>query len=85
MQTLVVGLIRLYQWTLSPFLGSNCRYSPTCSHYAVEAIRTHGVLRGLGLALRRVGRCHPWHPGGYDPVPEPDSCANLEGTSHRHG
>jgi putative membrane protein insertion efficiency factor len=69
MQALIVGLIRLYQWILSPFLGSNCRYHPTCSHYAVEAVQHHGIVRGLWLALRRVGRCHPWHEGGYDPVP----------------
>ena len=69
MQALIVGLIRLYQWTLSPLLGSNCRFHPTCSHYAVEAVQTHGVLRGLWLAVRRVGCCHPWHAGGYDPVP----------------
>ncbi len=70
MQALIVGLIRLYQWILSPFLGSNCRYHPTCSHYAVEAVRRHGAVRGLWLAIRRVGRCHPWHEGGYDPVPD---------------
>lgn len=62
-------LIRLYQWTVSPMLGPACRFHPTCSQYALEAIRRFGVLRGSWLALRRIGRCHPWHPGGEDPVP----------------
>ena len=85
MQSLVVGLIRVYQWLLSPFMGPCCRFHPTCSHYAVEAVRRHGTLRGLWLALRRVGRCHPWHPGGYDPVPPSRTAEPLEGTSHGHG
>jgi uncharacterized protein len=62
-------LIRTYQWTLSPMLGQNCRFYPTCSNYALEAIQRFGVLRGGWLAARRIGRCHPWHAGGYDPVP----------------
>jgi len=62
-------LIRAYQLGISPFLGRSCRFYPTCSEYAVESLRRHGVVRGLWLAGRRVGRCHPWHPGGYDPVP----------------
>ena len=65
---LVAG-VRVYQWTLSPLLGRCCRYAPTCSEYAVEALRTHGVLRGLGLAAWRILRCHPFAEGGYDPVP----------------
>ena len=62
-------LVRVYQVALSPLLGPNCRYYPTCSHYAIEAIETHGSLRGIWLSLKRIGRCHPWHEGGFDPVP----------------
>lgn len=71
MRALMIGLIRGYQVLLSPLLGQHCRFYPTCSQYAREAIDLHGVPRGLGLAIRRVLRCHPWHPGGVDPVPEP--------------
>ena len=62
--------IQLYRWFLSPYLGSQCRYEPTCSAYALEAIEVHGAIRGYGLAVRRVCRCHPWGAAGYDPVPE---------------
>lgn len=65
----LVGLIRVYQWGFSPFLGRNCRFHPNCSDYAVESLRRHGPIKGLYLALRRLGCCHPWHPGGCDPVP----------------
>lgn len=61
--------LRAYKYLISPLLGQNCRFHPTCSDYAREAVEKHGVMRGLGLALRRVGRCHPWNPGGFDPVP----------------
>jgi hypothetical protein len=64
-----IGLIRGYQLAISPLLGSRCRHFPSCSEYAVEALQRHGALKGLWLAVRRIGRCHPWHPGGYDPVP----------------
>ena len=70
MRTLAVILIRLYQWTLSPLVGPACRFEPSCSQYALEAILRFGFFRGCWLAVRRIGRCHPWHPGGYDPVPE---------------
>lgn len=69
MRQLAIFLIRAYQLVLSPVLGNNCRFQPTCSEYAIEAIRTHGLLRGLGLAARRIGRCHPWGGHGHDPVP----------------
>jgi putative membrane protein insertion efficiency factor len=62
-------LIRVYQVALSPMLGPNCRYYPTCSQYAIEAIDTHGSLRGAWMTLKRISRCHPWHEGGFDPVP----------------
>lgn len=71
MKTLLAVLIRLYRYTLSPFLGNNCRFYPTCSEYALEAVERHGAWKGLWLALRRIGRCHPWHEGGVDPVPGP--------------
>ena len=64
-----IMLVRFYQYAISPMLGRNCRFDPSCSEYAVEALRRHGAFKGLWLAIRRVGRCHPWHPGGYDPVP----------------
>ena len=66
----VVLLLRVYQLTLSPMLGPVCRFAPSCSSYAVTAVRRFGVLRGGWLTARRLGRCHPWNPGGYDPVPE---------------
>ncbi len=69
LQWLLIALIRLYQITLAPWLGGQCRYDPTCSAYAVEAIRTHGATRGLWLTIKRLLRCHPFAPGGYDPVP----------------
>jgi putative membrane protein insertion efficiency factor len=67
---LLVGLVRLYQRLLSPLLPAACRFYPSCSAYAVEALRRHGALRGLALVVWRLGRCHPFHPGGLDPVPE---------------
>jgi hypothetical protein len=69
MRNLLVACIRLYQMLLSPLLGSNCRFSPTCSEYAMTAIRRHGALRGTAFAVRRLTRCHPFHAGGFDPVP----------------
>ncbi|MES2019558.1 MAG: membrane protein insertion efficiency factor YidD [Pseudomonadota bacterium] len=71
MNRLLVALLRAYQLLLSPMLGQNCRFYPSCSHYAIEAIRTHGAARGSYLAARRVCRCHPWNEGGADPVPPP--------------
>ncbi|OQX70304.1 MAG: membrane protein insertion efficiency factor YidD [Sorangiineae bacterium NIC37A_2] len=68
---LLLALIRLYQLTLSPLLGPTCRFEPSCSRYAATCLSTHGPLRGSWLALRRIARCHPFHPGGYDPPPPP--------------
>jgi uncharacterized protein len=69
MKRALLGLLRVYQYAISPMLGRNCRFYPTCSEYAMEAIERHGALKGVWMALRRVLRCHPFHPGGYDPVP----------------
>ena len=69
MSTLFVALLRAYQYLFRPLLGRNCRFFPSCSDYAIEAINRHGALSGGWLAVRRIARCHPWHPGGYDPVP----------------
>jgi hypothetical protein len=66
---LLIGPIRLYQLTLSRILPPSCRFSPSCSHYAIEALARHGPLKGGWLAVRRIGRCHPWGSSGYDPVP----------------
>lgn len=66
---LVVGALRAYQLTLSPLLGPACRFSPSCSAYFIEAVERHGALRGSALGVRRLTRCHPFHPGGLDPVP----------------
>lgn len=67
---LLIGAVRVYQWTLSPILPASCRYLPSCSHYACEALHRHGVVRGGWLSVMRIGRCHPWGGDGYDPVPE---------------
>lgn len=68
MRKLFILLIRFYQLAISPYLGPCCRYTPTCSAYAIEAIAKYGVFKGGWLAVKRISRCHPWHEGGYDPV-----------------
>ena len=72
MKRILLALIGAYRLLLSPVLGASCRFYPTCSAYAAEAIETHGALRGTWLAVRRIVKCHPWHPGGVDPVPPLD-------------
>ncbi len=66
---LLKGLIKIYQISISPLLGANCRYQPSCSEYSKEAIEKHGVRKGLWLAIKRIGSCHPWGGSGHDPVP----------------
>ncbi|MBV8912610.1 MAG: membrane protein insertion efficiency factor YidD [Acetobacteraceae bacterium] len=80
MSPLLVLLVRLYQWTLRPLTGGQCRFEPSCSEYAIEALRRHGTVRGTGLAAWRVLRCNPWNEGGLDPVP-PCPC-HPKATAH---
>ncbi|MDX1697123.1 MAG: membrane protein insertion efficiency factor YidD [Thiohalobacterales bacterium] len=77
MRWAIIQLIRGYRYFLSPWLGNHCRFHPSCSAYALTAVQRYGVWRGGGMALRRLGRCHPWSAGGVDPVPEQPE--------HRHG
>ena len=69
MKALLLALLRGYQYAVRPMLGANCRFYPSCSDYAMEALERHGAFRGSWLAIRRVLKCHPYHPGGFDPVP----------------
>lgn len=69
MKTVALAIIRFYQRFISPLLPPSCRFTPSCSHYGYEAIQKHGFMRGGWLAIKRIGRCHPFNPGGYDPVP----------------
>lgn len=78
LRTIPVGLIRLYQLIISPLIGPRCRFLPTCSEYTIIAIRRHGVVKGSWLGLRRICKCHPGHPGGYDPVPGTDTDADTQ-------
>jgi uncharacterized protein len=69
MGRLIIAFLRTYQYLLSPWWGRQCRFTPSCSNYAIEAVERHGALAGSWLAVKRILRCHPWHPGGFDPVP----------------
>lgn len=68
-KAVAIAVVRVYQKLISPLLPPTCRFTPSCSSYAITSLQRYGVIRGGWLALKRVGRCHPWHPGGYDPVP----------------
>ena len=78
MKRLLLAALRVYQTVLSPWLGNQCRFYPTCSEYARQAVEAHGSLRGSGLAVKRLCKCHPWHPGGFDPVPLPDEPTSVQ-------
>ena len=78
MKYVLIGLLRAYRAVISPLYGQVCRYHPSCSAYALEAVREYGSIRGSWLAVRRLGRCHPWAAGGYDPVPPRTSGPSLE-------
>jgi uncharacterized protein len=80
--TILARGVRLYQFLLRPVLGPNCRFEPSCSDYAIQALSRHGALRGGGLAAWRILRCNPWHPGGVDPVP-PAPCGCAASSFHR--
>jgi len=82
MKTLLIGLIRLYQLVLSPWIGHQCRFTPSCSHYAIDAIQTHGARKGTWLGLRRIARCHPFCQGGSDPVPDVRTHAKPQAKLH---
>ncbi len=79
MRALLLGSIKLYRYILSPWLGHHCRFYPSCSQYALEAIEDHGAMRGGWLAIKRLLRCHPWHAGGVDPVPDSKQDSRLNG------
>lgn len=84
MRTFLIRLLQLYRYGVSPMLGSNCRFYPTCSCYAQHAIEQHGSIHGCWLTVRRLVRCHPWNPGGYDPVPPPHRTTHSSSQSS-HG
>ncbi len=81
----LIAPIRVYQYVISPLIGPSCRYYPTCSHYAAEAIETHGPLKGGYLAVRRILSCHPFSAGGYDPVPPAPCCGGKSSAKHPDG
>ena len=70
MKTIFIYIIKLYQYTISPLLGPHCRFNPTCSNYAIEAIKKHNILKALFIIVKRISRCHPWGKSGDDPVPD---------------
>ena len=83
MRRVLIGLVRIYQVVLSPLVGNCCRFYPSCSAYCIEALDRHGCVRGVALTLARLSKCHPFHPGGVDPVPlAPDSGAGVAARSN---
>lgn len=84
MKHIFIALIKVYRLTLSPIIGQQCRFYPTCSHYGEEAINRYGAWKGGWMALKRIGRCGPWCEGGYDPVPEIDTKNQLEKSVENH-
>ncbi|HLS42705.1 MAG TPA: membrane protein insertion efficiency factor YidD [Paenalcaligenes sp.] len=81
---LLIAPIRFYQYVISPWLGRNCRYTPSCSAYAIEAITVHGAMKGLWLGTKRICRCHPWGSSGYDPVPAKQGTTPPTECEHCH-
>ena len=69
LQTILILIIKVYQYSISPFFGASCRFNPTCSNYGVEALKKHGPFKGFFLTIKRISRCHPWGGSGYDPIP----------------
>jgi len=76
-----LGLIKAYQYGIRPMLGQRCRFFPSCSEYTADAIGAYGVLRGAAMGAKRLSKCHPWHPGGYDPVPERQSAVSKSASA----
>ena len=77
-----LGLIKAYQYGIRPMLGPRCRFFPSCSEYTADAIGEYGVLRGSAMGAMRLAKCHPWHPGGYDPVPEKSTQTSIAAAAH---
>ncbi|MCP3687845.1 MAG: membrane protein insertion efficiency factor YidD [Gammaproteobacteria bacterium] len=82
MRKILIVPIRIYQYLLSPWLGHHCRFTPSCSHYAIEAIEQHGPIKGIVLTVKRLCCCHPWHAGGHDPVPDAQELNARPGNMH---
>jgi putative membrane protein insertion efficiency factor len=84
MRHILIFMVKTYRALISPWLGQNCRFFPSCSCYTQQALARHGALKGMVLSAKRIARCHPWHPGGYDPVPENPMTQKICTTHHDH-